>query len=143
VASTSPAGCSPSKRPTLASTTDPCGPKQAPERGGPPPVALLSRYLFLSPWEPCSTPAFRACPNRRTMQMLLNRSFSYCWLPTLMLLMASGDSYSSVGFDSRGEQPGPHNPLGNPPFPGHSFHGGPNWVIRGGFISLISGRLAY
>lgn len=42
----------------------------------------------------------------------------------------SGDSYSATGFDITDDRPlpSPENPLGNPPFPGHTWAVGPNWV---------------
>jgi len=44
----------------------------------------------------------------------------------------SGDCYSSTGFDVRGELPSQRYALGNPPWPGYTTAGGPNWV---GFLS--------
>lgn len=40
----------------------------------------------------------------------------------------SGDSYTSTKFDIHGEQPNLGNPLGNPPYPGDTSSGGPNYV---------------
>lgn len=40
----------------------------------------------------------------------------------------SGDSYTSTVFNIHGEQPNPGNPLGNPPYPGSTSSGGPNYV---------------
>ncbi|KAF9777327.1 hypothetical protein IL306_004458 [Fusarium sp. DS 682] len=39
-----------------------------------------------------------------------------------------GDSYSQTWFDVNGEKPSAANPIGNPPFPGWTAAGGPNWV---------------
>jgi hypothetical protein len=41
----------------------------------------------------------------------------------------SGDSYSSTGYDVTGKYPSESNPLGNPPYPGWTTSGGPNWVF--------------
>ena len=41
----------------------------------------------------------------------------------------SGDSYSSTGYDVDGAHPSETNPLGNPPYPGDTYSGGPTWVI--------------
>jgi hypothetical protein len=46
----------------------------------------------------------------------------------------SGDSYSSIEFDPFGELPQPSNPLGNPPYPGHSRDRLPNWVYQLSFV---------
>jgi hypothetical protein len=40
----------------------------------------------------------------------------------------SGDSYTSTGFNVRGPQPNPGNPLGNPAYPGATSSNGPNYV---------------
>ncbi|MCJ1307704.1 hypothetical protein MMC25_001352 [Agyrium rufum] len=39
-----------------------------------------------------------------------------------------GDSYTTTGFNVSLTQPGPGNPLGNPPYPGYTSSNGPNWV---------------
>lgn len=39
-----------------------------------------------------------------------------------------GDSYTQTGFDVKGTQPNPSNPMGNPPYPGWTSSNGPNWV---------------
>lgn len=36
--------------------------------------------------------------------------------------------YTTTGFDPNGTQPGPGNPLGNPPYPGYTAANGPNWI---------------
>jgi len=46
----------------------------------------------------------------------------------LSKLNDSGDSYSSIEYDVNGDHPGTTNPLGNPPYPGDTYAGGPNWV---------------
>ncbi|PGH13932.1 hypothetical protein AJ79_03347 [Helicocarpus griseus UAMH5409] len=43
-------------------------------------------------------------------------------------LFTFGDSYSATGFDPKGVQPNPENPLGNPKFPGRTSSNGPNWI---------------
>jgi phospholipase/lecithinase/hemolysin len=43
-------------------------------------------------------------------------------------LFIFGDSYTQTGFDPKGAQPNPSNPLGNPPYPGYTSSNGPNWV---------------
>lgn len=43
-------------------------------------------------------------------------------------LFIFGDSYTQTGFDPKGTQPNPSNPLGNPPYPGYTSSNGPNWV---------------
>jgi phospholipase/lecithinase/hemolysin len=43
-------------------------------------------------------------------------------------LVSFGDSYSQTGFDVNGAKPSDANPLGNPPYPGWTASGGPNWV---------------
>ncbi|KAF4447065.1 hypothetical protein F53441_9364 [Fusarium austroafricanum] len=43
-------------------------------------------------------------------------------------LFTFGDSYSQTWFNVNGEQPSASNPIGNPPFPGWTASGGPNWV---------------
>lgn len=40
----------------------------------------------------------------------------------------SGDSYSETGFKPSSTLPSIGNPLGNPPYPGHTAVGGENWV---------------
>ena len=40
----------------------------------------------------------------------------------------SGDSYTATSFNLSSTQPGPGNPLGNPPYPGQTSSNGPNWV---------------
>jgi hypothetical protein len=40
----------------------------------------------------------------------------------------SGASYTSIKYDPRGAYPNETNPLGNPPYPGKTYAGGPNWV---------------
>ena len=42
--------------------------------------------------------------------------------------MDSGDSYTATGFDCKGAQPNPENPMGNPPYPGATSSNGPNYV---------------
>ena len=42
----------------------------------------------------------------------------------------SGDSYSSTGYDVYGTHPTTDNPLGNPPYPGETYAGGPTWVTH-------------
>lgn len=42
----------------------------------------------------------------------------------------SGDSYSSTGYDIHGANPSADNPLGNPPYPGDTYSGGPTWVSK-------------
>jgi phospholipase/lecithinase/hemolysin len=44
------------------------------------------------------------------------------------LIIVSGDSYSTTGFDIQGSYPSTANPLGNPAFPGQTTDGGENWV---------------
>ncbi|TDL22924.1 hypothetical protein BD410DRAFT_722017 [Rickenella mellea] len=39
-----------------------------------------------------------------------------------------GDSYSQTGFVTTGTLPAVGNPLGNPPYPGFTATGGPNWI---------------
>ncbi|KAL0566559.1 hypothetical protein V5O48_015450 [Marasmius crinis-equi] len=39
-----------------------------------------------------------------------------------------GDSYTQTGFEITGTLPTAGNPLGNPPYPGYTATGGPNWV---------------
>jgi len=39
-----------------------------------------------------------------------------------------GDSYSQTGFNVTGTLPSAGNPLGNPPYPGYTATGGPNYV---------------
>ncbi|EME81427.1 carbohydrate esterase family 16 protein [Pseudocercospora fijiensis CIRAD86] len=43
-------------------------------------------------------------------------------------MIVFGDSYTATGFNVSGAQPCVDNPLGNPPFPGHTSSNGPNWV---------------
>ncbi|KAF2277126.1 uncharacterized protein EI97DRAFT_310501 [Westerdykella ornata] len=43
-------------------------------------------------------------------------------------LFVFGDSYTQTGFDVKGTQPNPANPMGNPPYPGWTSSNGPNWV---------------
>lgn len=56
-------------------------------------------------------------------------------------LMNSGDSYSSTGYDVDGDHPNHENPLGNPPYPGDTYSGGPTWVTGLLFTLNIQGRL--
>jgi hypothetical protein len=46
----------------------------------------------------------------------------------IRLTAGSGDSYSSIGYDVHGDHPNTTNIFGNPPFPGTTTTGGPNWV---------------
>ena len=46
-----------------------------------------------------------------------------------MGLMSSGDSYSAVGYDVRGEHPSNSNPFGNAQMDLGTSSGGPNWVF--------------
>ncbi|THU98031.1 hypothetical protein K435DRAFT_721189 [Dendrothele bispora CBS 962.96] len=39
-----------------------------------------------------------------------------------------GDSYTQTGFDPTSTPPQVGNPLGNPPYPGFTATGGPNWI---------------
>jgi phospholipase/lecithinase/hemolysin len=43
-------------------------------------------------------------------------------------MRASGDSYTTTGFNETGVQPTKTNPLGNPTYPGYTAANGPNWV---------------
>lgn len=43
-------------------------------------------------------------------------------------LFVFGDSYTQTGFDVKGTQPSPSNPMGNPPYPGWTSSNGPNWI---------------
>ena len=52
------------------------------------------------------------------------------YLLWIVLSDDSGDSYSSTEYNVNGEHPSDSNPLGNPPFPGKTVSGGPNWVLR-------------
>ena len=45
-----------------------------------------------------------------------------------LIARTSGDSYSSIGYDVHGDRPNATNIIGNPPFPGDTTAGGPNWV---------------
>lgn len=40
----------------------------------------------------------------------------------------SGASYCSTEFDPTKQHPDSTNPFGNPPFPGNTYAGGPNWL---------------
>ena len=53
----------------------------------------------------------------------------------------SGDSYSSTGYDVNGAHPSETNPLGNPPYPGDTYSGGPTWVKH--LISTLSIKVGY
>ena len=50
-----------------------------------------------------------------------------------------GDSYTQTGFNYAGILPAPGNPLGNPPYPGWTSTGGPNWV--GTFATSLNNSL--
>ncbi|KAL3469345.1 hypothetical protein BJX99DRAFT_265287 [Aspergillus californicus] len=39
-----------------------------------------------------------------------------------------GDSYTATSFNITGDKPSAANPLGNPPYPGWTSAGGPNWI---------------
>ncbi|KAL4863792.1 hypothetical protein BDV12DRAFT_201726 [Aspergillus spectabilis] len=43
-------------------------------------------------------------------------------------LISFGDSYTSTSFNITGAKPSASNPLGNPPYPGWTSSGGPNWI---------------
>ncbi|KAL4803367.1 hypothetical protein BDV18DRAFT_162931 [Aspergillus unguis] len=66
---------------------------------------------------------------------------------TAQHFISFGDSYTSTTFDITGEQPSASNPLGNPPFPGWTAAGGPNWISQlvGVYNSslLLNYNLAY
>jgi hypothetical protein len=56
-----------------------------------------------------------------------------CYIFVLYVLVCacvnrSGDSYSQTGYDVNDVHPTEGNPLGNPPYPGYTTAGGPNWV---------------
>lgn len=53
-------------------------------------------------------------------------------LPFSPTNIPSGDSYTQTGFNVKGTQPSPTNPLGNPSYPGWTSSNGPNWV---GFLT--------
>ncbi|EKD17131.1 uncharacterized protein L3040_005350 [Drepanopeziza brunnea f. sp. 'multigermtubi'] len=44
-------------------------------------------------------------------------------------IFAFGDSYTQTGFDITLAPPSAQNPIGNPPLPGFTTSGGPNWLI--------------
>jgi hypothetical protein len=48
--------------------------------------------------------------------------------PSFATSNTSGDSYSSIEYNVDGERPNEKNPFGNPPYPGDTYAGGPNWV---------------
>jgi hypothetical protein len=41
----------------------------------------------------------------------------------------SGDSYSSIEYNVKGDHPNEDNPLGNPEYPGITYSDGANWVL--------------
>ncbi|KAF2273783.1 carbohydrate esterase family 16 protein [Westerdykella ornata] len=43
-------------------------------------------------------------------------------------LITFGDSYSQTGFNVSAAKPSAANPIGNPPYPGWTTSGGPNWI---------------
>jgi hypothetical protein len=47
---------------------------------------------------------------------------------TTLTYHCSGDSYTQTWFNHTDIPPTPGNPLGNPPYPGWTATGGPNWV---------------
>ena len=53
----------------------------------------------------------------------------------------SGDSYSSTAYNVKGDHPREENPLGNPPYPGLTYSGGPNWVTNVFIHALTVNRL--
>ncbi|KAL5340216.1 hypothetical protein BJX70DRAFT_387447 [Aspergillus crustosus] len=48
--------------------------------------------------------------------------------PVTKYLISFGDSYTATSFNITGEKPSASNPLGNPPYPGWTSSGGPNWI---------------
>ncbi|KAI9052027.1 hypothetical protein LZ554_004281 [Drepanopeziza brunnea f. sp. 'monogermtubi'] len=44
-------------------------------------------------------------------------------------IFAFGDSYTQTGFNITLAPPSAQNPIGNPPLPGYTTSGGPNWLI--------------
>ncbi|KAL0572462.1 hypothetical protein V5O48_009502 [Marasmius crinis-equi] len=48
--------------------------------------------------------------------------------PTANYWFSFGDSYTQTGFDISSTLPTAGNPFGNPPYPGWTSSGGPNWV---------------
>lgn len=62
---------------------------------------------------------------------------SYCSPLPLVRANGSGDSYTTIDYDVNGPPPSESNPLGNPPYPGHTTTGGPNWVLLHLFIRLL------
>ncbi|THH20493.1 hypothetical protein EW146_g887 [Bondarzewia mesenterica] len=55
-----------------------------------------------------------------------------------------GDSYTQTDFNStNGALPSPGNPLGNPPYPGYTATGGPNWIDEATTVSNHSLVLTY
>jgi hypothetical protein len=53
--------------------------------------------------------------------------------------VGSGDSYSAVGYQVDGARPSDEDILGNPPYPGYTTAGGPNWVLF--FDGNVNSRL--
>ncbi|KAL4916736.1 hypothetical protein BDW62DRAFT_211709 [Aspergillus aurantiobrunneus] len=53
--------------------------------------------------------------------------FSY---PVTKYFISFGDSYTSTSFNISGAKPSASNPLGNPPYPGWTSAGGPNWISK-------------
>ncbi|KAL9616997.1 MAG: hypothetical protein Q9160_008187 [Pyrenula sp. 1 TL-2023] len=56
-------------------------------------------------------------------------------------LISFGDSYSQTGWTTSGAQASPQNPIGNPPFPGWTTSGGPNWL--GFYITQYNKSVTY
>ncbi|EWC44477.1 hypothetical protein DRE_06745 [Drechslerella stenobrocha 248] len=48
--------------------------------------------------------------------------------PGIKYWFSFGDSYTQTGFNPNGIQPSTGNPMGNPPYPGWTSAGGPNWI---------------
>jgi hypothetical protein len=51
------------------------------------------------------------------------------YLSLVVVSDCSGDSYSSIKYDVHGPHPSEMQPFGNPPYPGETTAGGPNWVF--------------
>jgi len=59
---------------------------------------------------------------------LASLTFAAPRYPDVNYWFSFGDSYTATGFEFNGTQPSIGNPLGNPPYPGSTNVGGPNWV---------------
>ncbi|KAL2812914.1 hypothetical protein BDW59DRAFT_178367 [Aspergillus cavernicola] len=62
------------------------------------------------------------------LALLASTALAVPYQRTPKYLISFGDSYTATNFNITGAKPSTANPLGNPPYPGWTSAGGPNWI---------------